>query len=438
MLLAHRRFGKDWVSILDLLKRIKAWSTEPHRKQLSPTISVGVVYPTHPLAGEFWLALKRMVPKTDVQRASDAHPRVMLMNNGTQIEVRTGSDPEMLVAAGYDLLILGEAARLPYDAYLQCLPMLASPGRGPNGAGGMVILQTTPKGQNWVAREMENGTWETMRIPIYTESGARHPLSNEHVTDAEVQQQRLSMPVRWFNQEWMASFLDSEGAVFRNVRESVAPAPKDPKEPLLCGVDLAKHSDYSVFVVFDSLGRMVEIERHNTISYPVQAQRLLSILSRNGVRRCVIESNGPGEPFFDNLLKDMHENRHLFNVPCELLPFNTNAQSKRQMIDSLVVAFERSQITILPDEELINEFEAYESSQTKVGNTTFSAPEGGYDDRVMACALAWTEIAAKQRSNAPGRFPTTKSLDPILLPSRFSSLGRVRGEGLRRDYRETQ
>jgi hypothetical protein len=180
-------------------------------------------------------------------------------------------------------------------------------------------------------------------------------------------------------------------------------------------VDLAKRGDFSVFAVFDAEGHMVALDRMNQANYPVQAERLITLLQQYGVRRCVIESNGPGEPFYDNLLHDLHRRRLEFQGQPALIPFATMAQSKRQMIDALTIAFERGQITILPDEQLVNEFEAFEMSQTAAGTLRFAAPEGGWDDRVMACALAWTEIAPKQATEA-GKYPGPKNLKTVRSP----------------------
>ena len=390
---------------MDIHNRVAKWQREPHRKQLSPAISIGVVYPTYPLAREFWSALKRMTPRGEVLKTSEAMPPRMWLKNGAEIEVRSGSDPDMLVAAGYDLLIMGEAARLPRDSWLTVMPSLASPGRA-----GMAVHQTTPKGMNWIAEERNSGVWETLVVPIFGEDGARNPLANPHITVDAIEAERAQMPARWFAQEWGASFLTGEGAVFRNVRERIGPAPTPPKQPLVCGVDLAKHSDFSVFVIFDADGHMVAIDRMNQASYPVLAERLLTILRDWHVKRCVIESNGPGEPFYDNVLRDLHDRRTEFQGQPTITPFATTAQSKRQMIDAMVVAFERGDITILDDIELINEFEAFEMTQTATGYIRFAAPEGGWDDRVMACALAWTEISAKARSR------------PLLLSSAVHNL----------------
>ena len=401
LLVAHRRWGKDWACVMDLRQRIARWQHQPHRRQLSPAISIGVVYPSYVLVHEFWEGLKRMTPRSEVAGIKEDMPARMSLTSGAEIEVRTGSDPTMLVAAGYDLLILGEAARLPYEAWVQCLPMIASPNRGPDGQGGMAVLQSTPNGRNWLFREKDSGHWQVWHIPYYdSATGQIHAKANPHVNPAEVENQRRQMPERWFLQEWLADFAMGEGSVFRNARERVAPAPVPYAPPLTAGVDLAKMADWTAFAVFDSQGRMCHMERMQRLDYSVQAERFVSLLAKWHVSTCVIESNGPGEPVYEMVLRDMHQRRAEFgNSPCEIVTFATTAQSKKQMIDALVIAFERNEITILPDEDLINEFESYRMTTSDAGNIRFGAAEGAFDDRVMACALAWTHMRVdKQRS----------------------------------------
>ena len=71
------------------------------------------------------------------------------------------------------------------------------------------------------------------------------------------------------------------------------------------------------------------------------------------------------------------------------------AASKRQLIEGLVVGFERGKITILDDPVLINELEAYTAEAAPGGHERFGAPPGFHDDTVMACALAWSQIAGR-------------------------------------------
>jgi len=413
LIVAHRRWGKDWATVMDILRRIDRWKDEPHRRRLEPAIHIGVIYPTYELVDDFWGALKRMVSHPEVAECWNGKPQRLTLKCGAMIAVRTASDPDLLVSRGYDLVILGEAARIRREAWLSVLPALASPGRA-----GMAVHQTTPFGQNWIAAQARDPSWWRLIVPIWEPGGrGRHPLANPAIPEEAILEEERQLPERWFRREWQADFLSAENAIFRNVRDRVAAAPASPKPPLVAGVDLAKHGDASVFALFDADGHMVAIDRMVKANYPIQSERLITMLRDYGVKRCVVESNGPGEPFYDNLLKDLHNRRLEFQGQGQptLVPFATTAQSKRQMIDALTIAFERSQITLLPDDELLNEFEAFEMGQTAAGNIRFAAPEGGFDDRVMACALAWTEIKPKQPS-VVGMYPGPKDLKTIRSP----------------------
>jgi len=393
VLICHRRWGKDWVCIRDLLAKAQHWSAEP-RENLVPRVHIGVIYPTYELATEFWEALKAMVPAQDVKRKLESKPMVMEMAYGATIRVRSGDDPDKLVGAGYDLLIMGESARMREEAWHTVRPCLASPGRK-----GLAVFQTTPRGMDWNHRLYLRGQdaafpdWESWNVPYYrSDMRTRHALANPYVDQARIQEDRVTYPDRWFRQEYMAEFLSGEGAVFRCVRKRIAPPPSPPQSPIVAGVDLAKHRDFTVCTAFDGQGRMLDIERMQQLPYQQQAERICGFLIRHRVSKVVVESNGPGDPVCEMLERDMHERRTGFSTACRLIPFLTTATSKRQMIDRLVVAFERAQISILNDPQLVNEFEAFSVAQTAAGHERFSAPEGGFDDCVMSCALAWTEL----------------------------------------------
>jgi len=387
---AHRRFGKDWATVMDILQRIEAWKQEPHRRRLEPTIHIGVIYPTYELVDDFWGALKRMTPRSEVADCWNGKPQRLTLKCGAVIAVRTASDPGLLVSRGYDLLVLGEAARMSRDAWLTVLPALASPGRA-----GLAVHQTTPLGRNWIAAEAQDPSWWQMVVPIWEPgSRARHPLANPHIPQEAVLEEERQLPERWFRQEWLVDFLSAEGAVFRDVRAHIAAAPPDPKHPVVIGVDLAKRTDFTVFAAFDSLGRMVTLDRMQGIPYPQQSQRLCAFVNEVAAKRVLIETNGPGEAFVDMFRGDAHE----VGLGCEIQGIQTTATSKEQMINALAVAFEKpGGITLLDDPLLLNEFEAFSASQLPSGNERFGAPEGEHDDCVMACALAVSQLTQKRR-----------------------------------------
>lgn len=69
--------------------------------------------------------------------------------------------------------------------------------------------------------------------------------------------------------------------------------------------------------------------------------------------------------------------------------FETTAVSKPPLIESLVLAFDRGEITALNDPIMRGELMAYERRVSATGRSQYSAPDGAHDDTVMALALAW-------------------------------------------------
>jgi len=417
LLIAHRRFGKDWATVMDILHRIERWKEEPHRRQLEPAIQVGVIYPTYELVDDFWGALKRMTPRSEVANCWDTKPQRLTLRCGAVIAVRTASDPDLLVSRGYDLLILGEAARMSRDAWLTVLPALASPGRA-----GMAVHQTTPLGRNWIAAEAQDPSWWRLVIPVWElGSRERHPLANPHIPQEAILEEERQLPERWFRQEWLVDFLSAEGAMFRDVRARVAPPPATPHPPIVVGVDLAKRADFTVFAAFDAEGRMVAFDRMGGVPYPQQSRRLCEFARQAGAARVIVETNGPGEAFLDMAKADAYE----AGLRCEFEGVATTATSKEQMINALAVAFERpAGITLLDDPVLVNEFEAFSASQLPSGRERLSAPEGGFDDCVMACALAFSAVQRQAEAQfPPGMFPKREDWRRLRKQSWAAGLG---------------
>jgi hypothetical protein len=68
--------------------------------------------------------------------------------------------------------------------------------------------------------------------------------------------------------------------------------------------------------------------------------------------------------------------------------FEFTGPSRRGLLDRMIVGTENAELT-LPDEPLcINEFDAFEMKETKLGSVRYEVPVSGHDDCVFAAALA--------------------------------------------------
>ena len=81
--------------------------------------------------------------------------------------------------------------------------------------------------------------------------------------------------------------------------------------------------------------------------------------------------------------------------------FETTGSSKSPLIQSLALALEREECRWIVNETARLELLAYEATISKTtGRVSYSAPDGGHDDTVMARALAWKATLEGAMGNA--------------------------------------
>jgi phage FluMu gp28-like protein len=352
-----RQWGKSEAALIDSVQRLlrgeNQWYCSPTNKNT-----------------------KRMYPK--FKQALKHIPGVYTNDSDYLIRMPTGAFIQFVSLHEYDNLRgeglhhikVDEAAFIKAGVFDKVLrPMLAA-------KRGSAWLLSSPNGKNefwqWYQRGLDStvNDWYSFHAPSYTS-----PVLSE----AELDSIRLSTPERVFRQEYLAEFLDDGGAVFRNIRNCINGNPKRSGK-VIFGVDWARYSDYTVIVALDyDTGAVLEIDRFNQIDWTLQRGRLKAMFDRWKPSAILAEKNSIGEPNIEELRKD--------GLPVQ--PFDTTASSKQQIINQLALAFEQGDISILPDETLIGELQAYTIERLPSGNLRYTAPSGLHDDMVMALALAW-------------------------------------------------
>jgi hypothetical protein len=63
--------------------------------------------------------------------------------------------------------------------------------------------------------------------------------------------------------------------------------------------------------------------------------------------------------------------------------------SKKKLIEALMIAFEQARILILNEKVQTNELDIFEYKIGQSGTVHYSAPDGYHDDCVISLALAW-------------------------------------------------
>lgn len=330
------------------------------------------VAPSYKMSDVGWRPLRQMAAKIGAN--INLVDRRITFASGGEVSVRSADNPDSLRGESLNLVIMDECAFMKSEAWSEALrPALAD-------RLGRAIFISTPKGRNWFWRLWQMGQqgdpeWESWQFPTST---------NPYIAPSEIEAARVTLPERIFRQEFLAEFLEGEGSVFRNILPNLVAAKDKPEyhtgHHKVAGVDWGKHDDFTTISVYCvTCNREIDHDRFNRIDYSFQRERLWTMCNRWGLQSVVAESNSMGEPNIDQLRRE----------GMNIQGFNTTAQSKPQIIESLVLCFERNEAKWISDAIWTGELEAYEMTVNQnTGRPSYSAPSGMHDDTVIARALA--------------------------------------------------
>jgi len=302
-------------------------------------------------------------------------------------DFRSADRPELLEGFAYRLIILNEAGIILKDEYLwenAIRPMIMD--FNPDQ-----LIGGTPKGQNLFFDLKVKA--EDDQDPRYRDWKYFHFTSydNPYINKKEIDTLVADMPEHVRNQEIFAEFLEDSASVFKNVDSSVIKGyhgePPDPDKMYYIGVDLAKHVDFTVISVLDESGKQVYFQRLNKLDWPYQ-KRLIADLVRNYQGRLCMDATGVGDPIYDDLV----------NEGLDVEGYKFTNQSKKQLIECLMISFEQGKNKLMDELVQTNELKMFGYEISASGVLKYSAPQGKHDDCVIGLALAeWA------RMNSGGR-----------------------------------
>lgn len=335
------------------------------------------IAPSYPISSVGWREIKglaKQVPGAEIREGE----RMATLPGGGWVQVRSADNPDSLRGEGLDLAVVDECAFVQEAAWQEALRPSLSDRKG------RALFISTPKGHNWFWQAWRRGQaggepdWHSWQFPT---------ADNPFIDPSEVEAARLGLPERIFIQEYLAEFIDDAGGVFRRVLDAataIEQGDPTPGHTYALGVDWGKSQDWTVLSLMDVTERaLVRLDRFNRIDYTIQTDRLKALVERFKPATIIAEQNAMGMPLIDQLVRDgLH-----------VQPFVTTNATKAVAIEALALAFERSDIRILPDQVLVSELQAYEVERLPSGLLRYQAPAGMHDDCVMSLALAWQACA---------------------------------------------
>lgn len=362
VLACGRRFGKSLLGIqLDLEPALQGYP-------------VAWFSPIHKMLTEIWRDMT-LILKPVTKRLSVQEHRIELITDGV-IDMWSLDSADSTRGRKYKRAVVDEAAMVPgfQDAWEAVIrPTLTD-------YEGDAYWLSTPRGMNFFKQGYDWGQdplkedWASWQFPT---------SANPYIKAREIAKAKEELPELTFQQEYMAEFLQSDGAVFRNIKPNLSDkrhAPADHKgHKIVSGLDWGLKYDFTAH----SIGCVdcaceLELDRFNQIDWTFQRQRVSAQIEKWGISDVLAEENSIGGPNLQALQDE--------GLPVRA--FTTTAQSKDMVIRSLALAFEKNERKWINSPVATNELLAYESKISAItGRISYSAPEGMHDDTVIARAL---------------------------------------------------
>lgn len=327
--------------------------------------------PTYKQSMKVFNDLLKGVDGSDVIKNKNKQDNTIEFINGSLIRFVSTQQPDNIVGYHIDYMFLDEAALYKEELFNRVFrPMLAIRGK-------KCFLFSTPRGKNWFYEIfMQYKTSD--RYYSYTASSDKNPFFNRE----EIEDARKVLPNSIFRQEYLGEFIDDGGDVFSCIGQCINNKLMNyiPNEVYYCGIDLGRQGDWTVLTMLNSKCELVYKYRIQHQEWPFIVDNLAMILNKYRPRCTLLEANGIGDVIYSTL-KQKYSN---------ITPFETNVNSKPDIIEKLIMAFQENTISICSKEEyseLFDELSDFTFSYSKQKRAIQYHARTGHDDCVMSLAI---------------------------------------------------
>lgn len=203
---------------------------------------------------------------------------------------------------------------------------------------------------------------------------------------------RQTMSPLKFKSEYLGEFIDENSYIFGDIFKCVGPYSTKPA--VYAGVDWSAGADgdYTVITLLDEDNHICGIKYWKDFDAVELVHELATeIKAHPKLRRVKVEKNSIGKIFYDMLKKQVN--------PGLIQTFLTTNESKREIIEDLITAFQTDAIGIVNEPELIKELQHFAMTKTPGGKITYEASENYHDDFVMSLAIAYSNSPSRKNNN---------------------------------------
>lgn len=358
---ARRQCGKSILAIVILIKFA-----------LTKKSTSVIIEPTQAQCRRVFKQLEGFLEGSGAIISANATLLTMEFANGSEILFKSAEQQEALrgMTVKNGILVIDEAAFIKDDIFEILYPITDA-----NNAPILVI--STPlfcSGEFYSL--YERGMSGLGNIEVFDWSGYD---TSKYLPPAKLEYYRKTVSPQKFQSEYLGEFIKEGSYLFGDVRKCL----KESKEAAAyAAIDWAtgNDGDNTVLTLMDGLGTVTNVYYFNHMDATEQIMRIAEILNNeHSLRVCQVELNSLGRVFYDNLRG---------KVKVNVKGFVTTNDTKREIIENLISAFQTKTIGIPEDGELMSELQHYAIQKTSKGYT-YNGENGHKDDAVISLALCY-------------------------------------------------
>lgn len=286
------------------------------------------------------------------------------------------------------LLVLDEAAYLSEPVIFEILPLI-------NAHNAPLLIISTPFISDGYYYKMFQKGISSPTDKIKSFDWSKEQEIDRFLTPERKEFYRQTMSRSKYITEVLGEFLSDDGMLFRNIEACTTDERIEVTGKLYLGVDWGSgtEADYTAIAVINDNGEQCGLYTINNQS-PMQqiewASNIIKDLSTKAtIAKLTCEANSIGAVYIDAL-------KQRIGGKIKINEFVTTNKSKQDLVTTLQLALENKDITLMRDDEQLNQLRSYEAQiNPRTKSISYNGKAGVHDDIVIALMLAY--FSYKQR-----------------------------------------
>lgn len=313
--------------------------------------------------------------ESPVIKSSNATLLELELFNGSQVIFKSAEQKEALRGATVknSILVIDEGAFIEDDIYFVLDPIV-------DATKSPVMIISTPL---FLSGEFYERYKRGKEGNKFVKSYDWSEYDTSALLDPEkLEYYRENMSPLKFRSEILGEFIEEGSYIFGDIGKCVDSKAAANAVPVYAGIDWGGgDGGNSTVLTLISKDRVVrECLRWKDFDSVDLVDVIAEEIIKRGLKRVQVEKNSIGKTFYDMLKR---------KVPAGMLKlFITTNDSKREIIEELIKAFQKGTITIPDDPILKKQLQHYAQEKTKTGYT-YNGADGVEDDYVMSLAFAY-------------------------------------------------